>query len=157
MVQYTCPSCRTTFGVGAPLPEATCPSCGFRFQPAVNTQNQQPPYGQPGAAPGMQPPYGQPYQQPYYQQPRQPGVFDEGPSGKSRGLAGLLAILLGGFGVHYFYIGKIAGGFICILLNLVTCGIWCIVTLIQGIMMMCMRQDEFERKYMNPNSTFPLF
>ncbi len=85
------------------------------------------------------------------------GVFDVGPSGKSRGVAGLLAILLGGLGIHYFYCGKVGGGFICILLTIVTCGIWTILTLIQGIMMMCMKHEEFERKYVINPATFPLF
>ena len=85
------------------------------------------------------------------------GVFDSGPSGKSRGIAGILAILLGTLGIHYFYLGKTSGGLICILLSLVTCGIWGIITLIQGIIMMTMKQDDFERKYVNTDKTLPLF
>lgn len=103
-----------------------------------------------------------PNQQAYNQQPnyaygRPPGVFDEGPSGKSRGVAGLLAILLGTLGVHYFYVGKVGGGLICILLSIITCGIWGIVALIQGIMLLTMTQEEFERKWVYSQSTFPLF
>ena len=89
--------------------------------------------------------------------PQEPGVFDSGPSGKSRGVAGLLAILLGGFGAHYFYLGKIGGGFICLLLCLVTCGLWSILTLVQGIVMMTMKQNDFEQKFVYSQSTFPLF
>ena len=85
------------------------------------------------------------------------GLFDEGPSGKSRGLAGLFAILLGGLGIHYFYMGKVTGGIICILLTIVTCGVWSIINLIMGIKMLCMKQDEFEEKYVNTPSAFPLF
>ena len=85
------------------------------------------------------------------------GVFDSGHSGKSRGIAGILAILLGTLGIHYFYLGKTSGGLICILLSLVTCGIWGIITLIQGIIMMTMKQDDFERKYVNTDKTLPLF
>ena len=120
-------------------------------QPAY--QQPQPAYQQP------QPAYQQPaYQQPaYQQQPQQPGVFDNGPSGKSRGVAGLLAILLNGLGVHYFYLNKVGGGLVCILLSLITCGIWCIVPFIQGIIMLTMNQEDFERKYVNTQSFMPLF
>ena len=57
----------------------------------------------------------------------------------------------------YFYVGKVAGGFICLLLSVITCGIWNIVTLIQGILMLTMSQADFEKKYVLNNSTFPLF
>ena len=43
------------------------------------------------------------------------------------------------------------------MLTLVTCGLWSILTLIQGIMMMCMKHEEFERKYVTNPATFPLF
>lgn len=85
-------------------------------------------------------------------------AFDScGPEGKSRGVAGLLAIFLGGLGVQYFYLGKIAGGLFTILLTVVTCGLWEIVTLIQGILMLCMNNSDFRRKYVLSTSTFPLF
>ena len=100
--------------------------------------------------------YGQ-QQYAYGNQRQEVGVFDSGPSGKSRGVAGLLAILLGTLGIHYFYIGKTGGGFICLLLSFVTCGFWGILTLIQGILMMTMNQQDFEMKYVNNNKTFPLF
>lgn len=83
--------------------------------------------------------------------------FDEGPEGKSRGVCALLAIILGGLGVQYFYLGKIGGGFITILLTIVTCGLWEVVTLIQGILMFCMTNADFRRKYVLSNSTLPLF
>ncbi|MCC8038121.1 MAG: TM2 domain-containing protein [Bacteroidales bacterium] len=72
-------------------------------------------------------------------------------------MAGVLAILLGGLGVQYFYLGKIGGGFITILLSLCTCGCWSILTLVQGILMLTMPNQEFERKYVYSNSVFPLF
>ncbi|MBD5226118.1 MAG: TM2 domain-containing protein [Bacteroidales bacterium] len=83
--------------------------------------------------------------------------FDEGPEGKSRGVAALFAIILGGIGVQYFYLGKIGGGLLTILLSLVTCGLWQLVTLIQGIMMFCMTNEDFRRKYVLTDSFFPLF
>ena len=60
--------------------------------------------------------------------------------------------------VQYFYLGKTAGGIITILLSLVTCyTVWPLITLIQGIMMLCMSNEEFRRKYVTTTSSFPLF
>ncbi|MDE6157199.1 MAG: NINE protein [Muribaculaceae bacterium] len=85
-------------------------------------------------------------------------AFDScGPEGKSRGVAALLALLLGGLGVQYFYLGKGTAGIICIVLTLVTCGCWQIITLIQGILMFCMTNAQFRQKYVTNPATFPLF
>lgn len=78
-------------------------------------------------------------------------------TGKDKIVAGVLAILLGGLGAQYFYIGKISGGIICILLSAISCGLWGVITLIQGILMLTMTQAEFERKYVLSTSTFPVF
>ncbi len=83
--------------------------------------------------------------------------FDSCPEGKSRGVAALLAILLGYLGVHYFYLGKTTAGIISLVLGLCSCGIWGIITLIQGIMMFCMTNEQFRQKYVLTNSSFPLF
>ena len=106
------------------------------------------------------------YQQPNYayNQPQQPpsdNVFNSGPSGRSRGVAALLAILLGTVGGHYFYCGKTVAGIICLAVTLITCGfaafILGIITLIQGILMFTMTQKQFEDKYVTTPNTFPLF
>ncbi|MDE6006952.1 MAG: GYF domain-containing protein [Muribaculaceae bacterium] len=75
----------------------------------------------------------------------------------NRILCGIMAILFGWLGVQYFIMGKVGAGFLTILLTAVTCGAWEIITFIQGIMMLCMTDAEFERKYTNNNSTLPLF
>ena len=175
MQQYNCPQCHRDFTAPDDSQSVRCPYCG-NVQMAHQPQQPQQPYGQQPYGQQQQPygqqqqPYGQ-QQQPYGQQSygqqyaygngpmpgTDIGVFDSGPSGKSRGVAGLLAILIGTLGIHYFYCGKTGGGFICILLSIISCGIWGIITLIQGIMMMTMRSDEFERKYVYSTSTFPLF
>ncbi len=80
-----------------------------------NPYGQQPPYGQP--------PYGQP---PYGQQ-------------KSKLVAGLLGIFLGGFGVHNFYLGFTARAIIQIVVSLVTCGIGAWWGIIEGILILCGR------------------
>lgn len=109
--------------------------------------------------PQTPPPYGSTNNNDYREQYiYRNNAFDSDPdSGKSRGVAGLLAIFLGGIGVQYFYLGKVGAGLITILLSIITCGIWEIVTLIQGILMLCMTNQEFCRKYVYTNSSFPLF
>lgn len=106
------------------------------------------------AYPQTPPPYGN-TTTPY---PYGGSAFDPaGPEGKSRGVAGLLAIFLGSLGVHYFYLGKTGGGLVTILLNLITCGLWSLLNFIQGILMLCMSNEEFERKYVQSTSFMPLF
>lgn len=94
-------------------------------------------------------------------QMRTQGAFStydyNGKSDKSKTAAGLLAIFLGGLGIQYFYLGKVGGGFLTILLTIVTCGAWEIITLIQGILMLCMSDDEFDQKYVFTDKTLPLF
>ncbi len=88
--------------------------------------------------------------------PSQPAGY-LAPSGKDKTVGGILALLLGSIGVQYFYVGKIGGGFLTILLSFVTCGIWGILTFIQGILMLTMTQEDFDRKYVYSTSTLPLF
>ena len=84
--------------------------------------------------------------------------FDSDPSsGKSRGVTALLAIFLGALGVQYFYLGKTKAGLLTILLTVITCGLWEIITLIQGILMLCMDNRSFKQKYVTTSSSFPLF
>jgi TM2 domain-containing membrane protein YozV len=105
---------------------------------------------------------GQNQQSNQYNQPPYPSGWDsndafaEGPHGKSRGIAALLAIFLGTFGVHYFYLGKTTAGIIFLVITLVSCGtVTAILSLIQGIMMLCMTNADFEQRYINTTSTLP--
>lgn len=68
-----------------------------------------------------------------------------------------MALLFGSLGVQYFILGKTAGGLITILLSLITCGAWATITFIQGIVMLCMSDADFKRKYVDSTSTMPLF
>lgn len=140
------------------------------------------PYGQQGAAsqqPAVQPqqPYAQPgcaAQQPYAQQPGQAAYYSQsnGYYASSQGAyqvpyqqplvhtkdhvaAGLLAIFLGVFGVHKFYLGYHTTGFIMlgvtILGSLLTIGIaagvvW-LIGVIEGIIYLTKSQSEFEQLY----------
>lgn len=63
-------------------------------------------------------------------------------------IAGILAILVGCFGVHKFYLGYITAGIIQLVLSLV-CGIGGIIGLIEGIMYLIKSDDEFEANYIN--------
>ena len=81
--------------------------------------------------------------------------YTEGVSKKT--LCGIMAIIFGCFGVQYFLLGKIGGGIVTILLSLVTCGFWSIITIIQGILMLTMSDEEFYRKYVASQSFMPLF
>jgi TM2 domain-containing membrane protein YozV len=88
-------------------------------------------------------------------------VFNNGPSGKSRGIAGLLAILMGWCGLHYFYIGKTNAGILFLLIAVLSCGIFAtittIVSIIQGVLFFTSTQEEFEFKWVNSPSNFPMF
>lgn len=57
-------------------------------------------------------------------------------SDKSKVTAGLLQILLGGFGVGRFYLGYTTIGVLQLVVSLVTCGIGAIWPLIDGIMIL---------------------
>lgn len=108
----------------------------------------------------QEPPYtGQPQNNyggaPYYGQNNY-GQNNFANSGKSNIAAGLLAIFLGYLGIQYFYIGKVSAGLITILLSIVTCGMWEVVTLIQGIYMLTLTQEQFDNKYVYTTSTFPI-
>lgn len=65
--------------------------------------------------------------------------------GKSKTTAGILGILLGGLGVHHFYLGSSMAGVICILANCLCLG--GIIGLVEGIMLLMMSDEEFDRKY----------
>ena len=133
MYNYLCPQCGKIVVSDKATGDVRCGACGCQFN-AQFAQQAQP-----------QQNYG-PYQQ-------QRGVFDNGPSGKSRGLAGLFAILLGTLGIHYFYVGKTTAGIVC--LGICSCGLINILTLIQGILMLTMTEAEFERRYVYSTSTIP--
>jgi len=55
---------------------------------------------------------------------------------KSKLVAGLLGILLGGLGVHRFYLGYIGIGIAQIVVTFVTCGLGSIWGLIEGILIL---------------------
>ena len=56
--------------------------------------------------------------------------------GKSRLLAGLLGIFLGGWGIHNFYLGFTGKGIAQIIVTIVTCGIGSLWGFVEGILIL---------------------
>lgn len=108
-------------------------------------------YAPPPPAGGYVPPapdYGVPpqpgaYGAPAYGAPAYAAVVPGVPPGyqqKEKLVAGLLGILLGGFGVHNFYLGNTGKAWAQLLISVLTCGILYVVSaiwgLIEGIMIL---------------------
>ncbi|KAA1420059.1 NINE protein [Mumia zhuanghuii] len=138
-------------GQGASQPDpAQAPDGGGGWQQQPYDQQagygQQPPYGQQPYGYGQQPPYGQqPYgygqQPPYGQQPYGYGQPPYGapygyvdPEAKSKLVAGLLGVFLGGLGIHRFYLGFTGIGVAQIIVTILTCGIGSIWGFVEGIL-----------------------
>jgi len=64
---------------------------------------------------------------------------------KSKVVAGVLALLLGGIGVHKFYLGKIGMG----ILYLLFCWTYIpgLIAFIEGIIILCSNDENFQLKY----------
>lgn len=156
MSQNVCPQC------GAPIdPGATeCKFCGEKFaqqqvrqqynqqpQPQVNQQYNRQPQPQVNQQYNQQGPV-QP-QTVYVQQPVTQTVYATAINPawpvKSKIAAGLLAILLGGFGIHKFYLGKVGMG----ILYLVFCWTYipALVGFVEGIIYLCSNDENFQLKH----------
>lgn len=113
------------------------PAQPFYGQPTYG----QPTYGQPDYTQSAQPPYYQQQTQPRYEQPsyNQPPIYAQ----KSKIVAGLLGLFLGGLGVHNFYLGYTGKAVAQLLLTLIgwiiligpiISGIW---ALIESVLILC--------------------
>lgn len=69
------------------------------------------------------------------------------PQENQRLLAGILAIVLGGFGVHKFILGYTKEGVTQIIITVVTCGLGSIIGLIEGIIYLTKSDEEFYQTY----------
>lgn len=69
------------------------------------------------------------------------------PGADKKLVAGLLGILLGGFGVHKFYLGYTKEGIIQLVVTLVTCGVGSLIGLIEGILYLTKSDQEFVATY----------
>ena len=116
-----CPQC------GAPAAEgaAKCEYCGAAI-------------GQPVAQPQAQPQYNQ---QSY--NPVNPAAANL--PEKSKIVAGILALLLGGLGIHKFYLGQIGKG----ILYLILCWTYVpgIIAFVEGIIILTSSDEKFQQKY----------
>ena len=146
MYIHNCPECGKQYSTQDKVNRVECPYCGAETNVSY-AENEQSRWEQ------------------FNSQQRQYGnidsVFNNGPSGKSRGIAGLLAILMGWCGLHYFYIGKTNAGVLFLLIAVLSCGIFAtittIVSIIQGVLFFTSTQEEFEFKWVNSPSNFPMF
>lgn len=64
--------------------------------------------------------------------------------GKDKSTAGILAILLGGFGAHHFYLGSNTAGIIELV---ACCGLCGIAGIVEGVLLLVMDQNEFDARY----------
>lgn len=61
-------------------------------------------------------------------------------------VAGILAILVGVFGIHKFYLGYTKAGIIHLILGL-ACGIGGVIGLIEGIIYLTKSDEDFDQTY----------
>jgi TM2 domain-containing membrane protein YozV len=79
------------------------------------------------------------------------------PGAEKKVVAGILAILLGGLGIHKFYLGYTTAGIIMLVVSVVaaplTCGagygVMGIIGLIEGIIYLTKPDDQFVATYVN--------
>ena len=62
-------------------------------------------------------------------------------------LAGVLAIMLGGFGVHNFILGYTKEGVLQILMSFFSCGLAGIIPFVEGIIYLTKSDEEFYQIY----------
>lgn len=137
MSENVCPQCGAPITPGA----SECKYCGEKFvQQQVNQQMYQQP--QPQVVYVQQPVVQQPQQQ--YQQYANPAINPAWPV-KNKLVAGILALLLGGIGVQFFYLGKIGLGILMICLCWT--GIPSLIGVIHGIMLLTMNDENYMLKY----------
>lgn len=98
-----------------------CPNCGSQNEDSANNCTN----------------CGAPLNQQTQQTTVNNGPINNGVTPKSKLVAGLLGIFLGGWGVHNFYLGYTKKGILQIVLTIVTCGIAALWGLIEGILILC--------------------
>lgn len=115
-----------------------CPNCGAHSGASSTQANYPPPPHV--TAPIPPSPYGQ--------------LGSSVPAGyrpsKERITAALLAIFIGGLGIHKFYLGgpkQKTAGVIQIVISIFTCGIGTVIPLIEGILYLTKDDNQFEYEY----------
>lgn len=134
MSNTVCPQCGAPLEAGA----TACKYCGEKI--ATNSVNQNMSYQQQSQPQPQQFAYQQPVDntQQYYD-----GINPAWPI-KSKIVAGILGILLGGLGIHKFYLGKTGKGILYILF----CWTYipALVGLVEGIIYLCSSDHNFQVK-----------
>jgi TM2 domain-containing membrane protein YozV len=74
-------------------------------------------------------------------------MSDKPPGSEKKVVAGILAILLGGLGIHKFYLGYTKEGIIQIVITVCTCGIGGLIGLIEGIIYLTKSDEDFVATY----------
>jgi len=122
-----CFACANILDVRAEL----CPQCGVRQPVIPQMAPPQPMYAPPG--------YPSPNAMMYANQAMVPYTS------KNKVTAGLFALLLGGLGIHKFYLGQVGSGIVYLLFC------WTlipgIIAFIEGIILLTMTEADFARKY----------
>ena len=62
-------------------------------------------------------------------------------------LAGVLAIMLGGFGIHKFILGYTKEGVLQILMSFFSCGLASVIPFVEGIIYLTKSDEEFYQIY----------
>src|SRR5260370_13177074 len=73
--------------------------------------------------------------------------MDDKQEGPSRVVCAIVAILIGGFGIHKFLLGQTTPGIIQIVATIFTCGGAGIIGLIEGIIYLMKTDEEFHQIY----------
>jgi TM2 domain-containing membrane protein YozV len=76
-------------------------------------------------------------------------MSDKPPGAEKKVVAGILGILLGGLGIHKFYLGYTKEGIIQLIIGVVTCGIAGIIGFIEGIIYLTKSDEDFVATYVN--------
>lgn len=130
-----CPYCREKIQVGA----LKCKHCGSMFNAVTPQQQGQAPYQQPPTVQGQQ------AQQSYSTAPQQ--------KTKNQTIAAILCALLGGLGIHRFYLGPIWMGVVYLLLCWT--GIPGLIALVETYIIAFSSQETWAKKYNNSVITPP--
>lgn len=70
------------------------------------------------------------------------------PGSEKKVAAGLLAIFLGAFGLHKFYLGYTNAGIIMLVVSLFSCGtVMGVIALIEGVIYLSKSDEEFVATY----------
>lgn len=122
----------------------TCPSCGGQQATRINNNEYRCDYcGHTFIAPATR--FSQTPQQ-FTSQPRSQSPFEvRTANGKNRMVAGILAIVLGDFGVHHFYLGNTGKGILYLIF------FWtyipAIIGFVEGVLFLTQSDEEFASKY----------